>query len=217
MALSQKLTAPYSNLYYEYQPESEATWQDAMNRIRQGVAQQTTARGMPVGRGSYASLVSRGVTDAAVKRAQDEQRARLAHTQTMSGLMGQPGAVQPTALSSIGSYLGKTLGEAASPVIQKGVSSGLEKLWGMGAKQAADAYGALTAGGLPSTGFVEAPFAGHEYTPAMEGGWTSPYVGPTTEAFQPAAEAAYSGLIENAPWWESTSDVANLFGGFTGW
>lgn len=223
---SSGIPSAYSGLRYDYEPESEAVWKDTMDRIREGTAQQVTNRGLGVGRGAYASLVSRGVKDAAVSRAKNEQEQKRLWSQQQAQIPVQPstfgqvlapvgqGLMYDLALRGPGSMLGKGVTGAMGGLAGAAKASSLLPSVGASAADYSNAYNSLLSGGESPVGWLQG-----DVTPQN-------YVEPSTliDYTQTFAPSDYVGMGSTAPASESGSALGDMlskaWGGITslfGW
>ena len=166
----------YQSVLNTVPASSSENMQDTSNRIRQNVAQQVSGRGMGIGRGAYASLVTRGETDAAIAAQQRKQQEAMQRAQ-----LAMSAPVTPSAVSQFGAPLLGGMGYGMGPAVGKGLASGVADLWNWGAGQFSDAYNALK--GTPGANFDQSwgnyasqavPYAdlvGVASTPAFDPSW----------------------------------------------
>jgi len=212
---------PYSNLLMDYEPVSQQQLAEAQNRARQIGAQSSAARGGGIARGAPLNTYNRLMSDYNLATDAENFNRRLRTQQANANVAALPQAITPTSGTQIASWLGKTVGEGLSPVIQQAARKGFEGLWGLGTKELNNLYTANAAGG-PGYGFGGWEGGYGDVMPQAPSpdimGMASQEYSPYSSLIEPTMEGFANIDVESlAPWWESVSDVSDLFGGFTGW
>lgn len=208
---------------FGYTGVSNDVYDQAANQLRQQVAQQVTNRGMSIGRGAYANLTAKGLSDLAKKRAEEDFANRtkwlgtVLPSTTGTVIPPSPGVVttpqiQPSGFSQI-----------SSPFLQGvGYKYGGD-LFGMGAQGATKAYEALRDWFTPA---AEAASGVGDYLSASDalagpgeqvGGWSDVGAawgggGASDYDWTDAGELGSQATEESPGWFSSISDwVSSLF------
>jgi hypothetical protein len=199
-----QLANPYSQLYYGYQPMSQAAYQPQQDLLNEQTRSYLGSHGLSPNAPLGASLQARNQTAFNAAKAQNDITNQLNYTKTMGSMFGQPGALTPTnteMLTKGASALAAGIGQQAYPDIWGAAKRGAGSIWDMGKR---------------ATGFGQS-------TPTALSPYQNPYVGmPGTSGYgggEEAASAMFPGVATGptglASAGQGVADTAGWFGGPT--